>query len=76
MTQKTLIGMRAVLKRNAITQSELARKVGVSQVTVWAWGEGRYAPRSETLLRIVAFLRQYEPRLEADDLFARGGRAA
>jgi len=32
-------------------------------------------PRGRTILRIVSFLRRYEPALQAEDLFAKDGRS-
>jgi len=74
MTQRSLIGLRAILERHSIKQSELARAVGVNAVSVWQWVNGGGKPNAGNLLSVLAFLRQYEPGLEADDMFAEDGR--
>ena len=54
-------GIRAIRERTSLSQSELARLVGVSVKTLQNWEQGRRRPTgpAATLLRIIA----YEPRL-------------
>ena len=40
------------LKAKRITQVELARRMEVSQPTVWAWLHGRKTPSAENLIKL------------------------
>ena len=40
------------MEANEISQAELARRVNVSQPTVWEWLNGKSAPRASKLLEL------------------------
>lgn len=61
-------GLRPVLERNRLRQTDVAEAVGVSRVAVWLWINGRSAPAEANLLRLLAYLRRFEPGLTAEDL--------
>jgi len=63
-----LSGLRAVLDRNRLMQKDVAEALGLSRVAVWAWVDGRSVPTGANLLRLLEYLRQFEPTLQAEDL--------
>ncbi len=69
MTQSSK-GLGPVLARNPLTQKEIAAALGVAPETVTRWKRGDIAPGGQNLLRLLAFLRQHEPELQPEDLFA------
>ena len=62
-------GLRAVLRRNRLMQKHIADALGVSRMTVWAWAGGRSVPSGSNLLRLLSYLREFEPGLQPEDLF-------
>ena len=44
--------LKTYLRRNRIGQSEFARRLSVSQPTVWAWINGTKMPKADNLVRI------------------------
>lgn len=58
----------AILSEHGISQYRLAKTLGFSPVTVWKWCHGLASPRAHNLVRIVAWLRTYEPGVTAEDL--------
>jgi DNA-binding XRE family transcriptional regulator len=69
------IGLGAVLDRNSVMRKDLASGIGVAAETVARWCTGTSTPGGRTVLRIVAFLRRFEPALKAEDIFAKDGRS-
>jgi transcriptional regulator with XRE-family HTH domain len=63
-----LSGLRAVLDRNRLMQKDVADALGLSRVAVWAWVDGRSVPTGTNLLRLLEYLRGFEPTLQAEDL--------
>jgi len=49
-------------------QKDIAEALGLSRVAVWAWVDGRSMPSGVNLLRLLEYLRQFEPGLQAEDL--------
>jgi len=58
--------LRTYLRRKRITQAEFARRLGVSQPTVWAWINGTKSPTVDNLVRIAQ-----ETNLSVDALLGR-----
>jgi transcriptional regulator with XRE-family HTH domain len=44
--------LRKHMKKARLSQSELARRVEVSQPTIWAWLNGRKSPTVDNLVRL------------------------
>jgi transcriptional regulator with XRE-family HTH domain len=44
--------LKEYLQEQAMTQAELARRVGVTQPTVWGWLSGDSLPSAETLKKL------------------------
>ena len=57
--------LRAYLDLTGMSQSELARRMGVSQPTVWAWVHGETMPSIENLRQLSAIT-----NMSIDDLVA------
>lgn len=55
----------AARKRLAISASAMARELGISRPTLWAWETGRSAPSVENAGRVEDWLSQAEPPLPA-----------
>lgn len=60
--------LRAVIARNRLQQKEIAEALGISRMSVWSWVDGRTVPSGGNLLRLLEYLRQFEPTLQAEDL--------
>jgi DNA-binding transcriptional regulator YiaG len=60
--------LRAVLDRNRLQQKNVAAALGVSRMAVWAWVDGRSVPTGINTVRLLDYLRQFEPTLQAEDL--------
>lgn len=60
--------LRAVLARNRLQQKEIAEALGLSRMAVWSWVDGRTVPGGTNLLRLLEYLRQFDPSLQAEDL--------
>ncbi len=65
-----------VLERNRLQQKHVAEGLAVSRMTVNAWFHGAAQPTGPNLLRLLAYLRQFEPTLTAEDLLPRPAGAA
>ena len=61
-------GILVVLGRNRLQQKHIADALGVSRMAVLAWVHGRSVPSGDNLVRLLAYLRQFEPGLQAEDL--------
>ncbi len=46
--------LREYLESNQISQTELAKRVGVSQPTVWGWLSGESLPSATTLKKLAS----------------------
>jgi transcriptional regulator with XRE-family HTH domain len=62
------MALKEILQRNELTQEQTAREVGVSNMTLWNWANGRSIPTGENLARLLDFLRLREPGLDVSDL--------
>lgn len=62
------MGLKEILRRNRLQQKAVAEALGVSRQTVCFWVSGQVTPGGENLSRLLEFLRQFEPSLEAADL--------
>jgi DNA-binding XRE family transcriptional regulator len=72
---ETTIGLGPILDRNSVMRKDLAEEIGVASETVARWCTGAVTPGGRTVLRIISFLRRFEPALKAEDLFAKDGRS-
>jgi transcriptional regulator with XRE-family HTH domain len=57
-----------VLRRNRLQQKDVAAALGLSCNAVWAWAAGRSVPTGRNLVRLLEYLKQFEPTLTAEDL--------
>lgn len=57
-----------VLRHNRLRQKDVAGAMGVSRTTVWLWVHGRSEPTGTNLIRLVEYLRSFEPGISAEDL--------
>lgn len=60
--------LAAVMERNRLQQKHIADALGVSEMTVLRWFHGRTVPTGTNLIRLVDYLRQFEPALTAEDI--------
>ena len=51
-------------------QGQIAAELGVSRETVNRWLNGHHAPQGPNLVGLLSVLRQFDPDLTLDDLFA------
>jgi transcriptional regulator with XRE-family HTH domain len=65
--------LRAVLARNRLQQKDVADALGISRMSVWSWVDGRTVPGGANLLRLLEYLRGFEPTLQAEDLLPAAG---
>ena len=63
-------GIGAALGRNRLQQKDVAKALGLSRHTLLAWCHGRKVPTGTNLVRLVDYLRQFEPGVTAEDLVA------
>jgi transcriptional regulator with XRE-family HTH domain len=70
-----LAGLQAALDRNRLQQKHVAEALGVSRIAVSAWVHGRSIPTGSNLVRLVEYLRQYEPGIAAEDLLPAEAKA-
>ena len=61
-------GIAAALKRNRLQQKEIAGAINVTRGTVFAWVHGKSVPTGTNLVRLVAYLQQFEPGITERDL--------
>jgi transcriptional regulator with XRE-family HTH domain len=57
-----------ILQRNRLKQKDVAKALGVSRVSVGAWMSGRTTPSGARLVRLLGYLRSFEPTLQVEDL--------
>jgi len=67
--------LATVLKRNRLQHRHIAQGVGVSRISVGHWVHGRSVPSGTNLVRLVEYLRQFEPAITAEDLVGAVGDA-
>lgn len=60
--------LRAVLERNRLQQKDVAEALGLSRMSIWSWVDGRTTPSGTNLLRLLEYLRRFEPSLTAENL--------
>jgi len=65
-----------VMARNRLQQKHVAEALPVSRFTVWQWVHERAVPTGTNLSRLLDFLRQFEPTLQAGDLLSAAGEAS
>ena len=58
----------AAFKRNRLQQKEIAKSIGLSRNTVFRWCQGLSVPTGTNLVRLVAYLQQFEPGITERDL--------
>lgn len=57
MTKRLISGkLRALRRSRGLTIPQLARQVGVSEITVRTWQAGKYSPNSENLTKLATVL--------------------
>ena len=61
--------LQRFLDRHSLSQSELAISIDVRRETVNRWIRGKNVPEGLNLMRTIAYLKSYEPSVEAHDLF-------
>lgn len=61
-------GVRAVIRRNRLQQKDVAEALGISRMTVLNWVHGNSVPTGTNLLRLLDYLRGFEPALQVEDL--------
>jgi transcriptional regulator with XRE-family HTH domain len=64
------VGLKAILERNRLQQKHVAEALDVSRMTVWQWVHRRAVPAGDNMVRLLAYLRKFEPGLQAADLVA------
>lgn len=60
--------LAVIMERNRLQQKHVAEALGVTRMTVLAWFHGRSVPMGNNLTRLLAYLRQFEPGLENEDV--------
>lgn len=60
--------LAGLLERHRLQQRHVAEALGVSRMAVLAWYHGRSIPSGQNLVRLVEYLRQFEPGLAAEAL--------
>lgn len=60
--------LRVVLSRNRLQQKEVADAIGVSRMAVWSWVNGHAEPGGSNLVRLLEYLKRFEPSLQVEDL--------
>jgi transcriptional regulator with XRE-family HTH domain len=66
--------LRSVLARNRLQQKDVADALSISRMSVWSWVDGRTIPSGTNLLRLLEYLRRFEPGLQIEDLLDASGR--
>lgn len=64
----TTTPLAGLLERHRLQQRHVAEALGVSRMAVLAWYHGRAIPSGSNLVRLVEYLRQFEPGLSAEAL--------
>lgn len=60
--------LAGLLERHRLQQRHVAEALDVSRMAVLAWYHGRSIPSGQNLVRLVEYLRQFEPGLTAEQL--------
>lgn len=68
--QLTDTALAAILERNRLQQKHVAEALGVSRMAVLRWVHGRSRPGGDNLVRLLEYLRQFEPGLDVNDLLS------
>jgi transcriptional regulator with XRE-family HTH domain len=63
------MGLGSVLDRNRLQQKHVAEALGVTRMTVWQWVHGRARPTGINVIRLMDYLRKFEPGLAAEAVF-------
>ncbi len=69
----TTNGLRAFLARNGLTQRNLADAAGVTDGAVSQVLCGRHCLRKQTIDKVLAFARKFEPSVTYEQLFGGSG---
>jgi transcriptional regulator with XRE-family HTH domain len=67
-TRRKQAPLEAAIRRNSVNQRQMAAAVGVSPETLSRWVRGHMRPTGDNLVRVLSYLRRFEPRLQAEDL--------
>ena len=70
LSSEAKVALKDILERNRLEQTETAAAVGVSRISVGNWVHGRGVPSGFNLVRLLTYLRQFEPDLQAEDLLS------
>lgn len=73
MTSETALDR--FLARHRMTQTDLAAGSGMAVSQVNALVRGHHRPRTDTVNKLLAYLRTIEPEITYDDLFGDGAAA-
>ncbi|MFQ5526454.1 MAG: helix-turn-helix transcriptional regulator [Thermoanaerobaculia bacterium] len=68
--------LQLFLNRHRVSQSELARAIGVTRETVNRWIRRNTVPAGTNLLRTLAFAKRFESTIDAQDLFSNRSKPA
>jgi len=66
-------GVGPTIRRNRLQQKDVADALGISRMTVLNWVHGNSVPTGTNLLRLLEYLRGFEPALQAEDLLPAAG---
>jgi hypothetical protein len=62
-----------ILDRHGLSQSSVARAIGVHTVTMWEWCRRGVVPRGRHMAMLLNHLRTYEPEISAGDVVSSKG---
>jgi hypothetical protein len=62
------VALKQILDRNRLEQVQVAEALAVSRISVGNWCNRRGGPNGVNLVRLLEYLRQFEPTLQASDL--------
>ena len=62
--------LQIFMARHSLTQRDVSEGSGITLSNVNAIVRGFQSPRSDTVVRLLTYLRQIEPEISFDDLFA------
>jgi predicted transcriptional regulator len=64
------MSLSEILRRHGLSHKLAAEQSGVPLATLHDVSRGKRSPRTETVNKILAFVRRYEPRVSYEELFA------
>jgi predicted transcriptional regulator len=64
------MNLSEIFRRHGLSHKVAAEQSGVPLATLHDVARGKRSPRTDTVNKILAFVRRYEPRVSYEDLFA------